>query len=121
MAPILSSSHRSEALDALLAAMHKFVTIPEDKRLSCLDNERLLRPITEAEVLLAVQELSRHKSAGQDGPYNDFYRNTSALMLPALVIISNQILDGVDLPPSFLKALIIPLCKKGDSADAMDY
>lgn len=42
-------------------------------------------------------------------------------MVPALVAIGNQILAGADLPPSFLSALIIPLMKKGDSDDAMDY
>uniref|UniRef100_A0AAV1V694 Reverse transcriptase domain-containing protein n=1 Tax=Peronospora matthiolae TaxID=2874970 RepID=A0AAV1V694_9STRA len=42
-------------------------------------------------------------------------------MVPALVAIGNQILAGADLPPSFLSASIIPLMKKGDSDDAMDY
>ena len=75
-------------------------------------------------MLHAVKALSRHKAAGQVGLNNDYYKDTSALMVPAMVIISNQILDGADLPPSFLTALIIPLRKggkKGDSDDAMDY
>ena len=101
--------------------MHQSVTISEDKRLSRLDNERLLRPITEAEMLLEVQELSRQKSAGQDGLNNDFYKDTPALMASALVIISNQVLHKVDLPPSFLQALIVPLHKRGDTAETMDY
>ena len=42
-------------------------------------------------------------------------------MVPALVVVGNQILTGADLPLSFLTALIIPLRKKGDSDDAMDY
>ena len=108
-APVLSSSRQI------------FVTIPEAKRLSHFDNEHLLRPITEAEVLYVVKVLSRHKAAGQDRLNNDYYKETSALIVPAMVIIINQILDGADLPPSFLTALIIPLQKKGDSDDAMDY
>ena len=72
-------------------------------------------------MLLDVQGLSRHKADGQDGLNNDFYKDTAALMFPALVLISHQILDGEDLPPSFSKTLVIPLRKKGDPADAMDY
>ena len=56
-----------------------------------------------------------------DGLNNDFYKDTSVVMVPALVIISNQILNGADLPLSFLAALIIPLRKKSDSDEAMDY
>ena len=81
----------------------------------------MLQPITEAEVLLAVTCLKRHKSAGPDGLNNDFYKDSAALMVPALVTIGNLILAGADLPPSFLEAFIIPLRKKGDSDDAMDY
>ena len=56
-----------------------------------------------------------------DGLNNDFYKDTSALLVPALVVVSNEILHGKHMPPSFLEALVIPLRKKGDLADALDY
>uniref|UniRef100_A0AAV1URF8 Uncharacterized protein n=1 Tax=Peronospora matthiolae TaxID=2874970 RepID=A0AAV1URF8_9STRA len=76
------------------------------------DNERLLSPLTEAEVLSAIVRLNRRKSAGLDELNNDFYKDTAALMVPALVIISNQILAGSELPASFLESHIIALMKK---------
>ena len=42
-------------------------------------------------------------------------------MVPALLSMSNEILSDAPMPPSFLKALVIPLRKKGDSSDALDY
>ena len=38
-----------------------------------------------------------------------------------MVILRNELRTGKDPPPSFLEGLIIPLFKKGDSVDAMDY
>ena len=38
-----------------------------------------------------------------------------------MVILGNELLTEKDPPPSFLGGLIIPLCKIGDSVDAMDY
>ena len=65
--------------------------------------------------------LNRHKFAGHDGLNNNFYKDTAALMVPSLVVVSNLILAGSDLPLSFLGSLIILLRNKGDSDDAMDY
>ena len=42
-------------------------------------------------------------------------------MVPAIVTIDNELLHGGRPPQSFLEGLIIPLRKRGDSADAMDY
>ena len=95
--------------------------VPSALKLSGDDNMAIFSCVTEAEVLTAVTSLSRHKAAGPDGLNNDFYKYTPALLVSALVAISNQILEGADPPPSFLEALIIPLRKKGDSIDAMDY
>lgn len=119
--PILSAIHRREPLEVLPSAVQRFVRIPTERILLKADNEALLAKFSEAEVLAAVSSLNRHKSAGPDRLNNDFYKDTKALLIPALVDVSNQILDGADPPPSFFKALIIPLRKKGDSADAMDY
>uniref|UniRef100_A0AAV1TUS4 Reverse transcriptase domain-containing protein n=1 Tax=Peronospora matthiolae TaxID=2874970 RepID=A0AAV1TUS4_9STRA len=42
-------------------------------------------------------------------------------MVPALLTVSNEILSGAPMPPSFLEALVVPLRKKGDLADSIDY
>ena len=68
--------------------------------------------ITEAEVLLAAHGLSRHKAASEGGFNNNFYTDTATLLMPALVIISKEIVNEAHLPLSFLAALIIPLRKK---------
>ena len=119
--PVLGVIHRKQPLDGLNAAIQQFVHIPTERVISNAANAALLAEFSEAEVLTAIAGLSRRKSAGPDGLNNDFFKDTTALMVPALVRVSNAIMTGADPPPSFLEALIIPLRKKGDSADAMDY
>ncbi|CAI5747527.1 unnamed protein product [Peronospora destructor] len=77
--------------------------------------------ITEAEVVLAIRALSRHKAPGTDGLGNDFYKDLQSLLVPPLVAVANETIHGAQPPQSFMEALIIPLRKKGDSDDAMDY
>ena len=117
----LSSSYRTIAEKKLSASLQHFATIPMEQRLAALHNDRLLWPITEAEVLLAAHGLSRHKAASEGGFNNIFYTDTATLLMPALVIISKEILNGANMSPLFLAALIIPPRKKGDSDVAMDY
>ncbi|KAE9055570.1 hypothetical protein PF010_g32102 [Phytophthora fragariae] len=81
----------------------------------------LMGEITQNEVIQAVAALNRHKAAGPDGLNNDFVKDMQSLLVPAMVAISNELLKGGDPPPSFLEALIIPLKKKGDSVDAMNF
>uniref|UniRef100_A0AAV1UCF0 Endonuclease/exonuclease/phosphatase domain-containing protein n=1 Tax=Peronospora matthiolae TaxID=2874970 RepID=A0AAV1UCF0_9STRA len=109
---VLGKVHCQEERVDLPSAIRRFVNLPTDRVLSSADNRALLADFSEAEVLAAVSGLSRHKSAGLDGLNNDFYKDTSALLVPALVQLSNQILAGADPPPSFLEALIIPLRKR---------
>ena len=119
--PVLSVVHRVEPLAELPRAMLDFVSVPNDRLISTAANNGLMVDVTENEVLQAITELSRHKASGPDGLNNDFYKDTSALLAPVLVHVCNQILHGSPMPPSFLEALIIPLRKKGDSPDALDY
>ena len=95
--------------------------MPTERMLTQNDNELLMDPFLLAEVLQATALLSRHKAAGEDGLSNDFIKDFQALLAPALVTIGNDILQGRTPPDFFLEGLIIPLRKKGDSEDAMDY
>ena len=118
--PILGCVHRTVSLTDLRRKIRAFATIPAERRLSYLTNHALMVNFSEGDVLQALSDLSRHKSAGPDGLNNDFYKDTSALLVPALVVVSNEILHGNHMPPSFLEALVLPLRNKGDSADVLD-
>ncbi|KAG3117770.1 hypothetical protein PI125_g3462 [Phytophthora idaei] len=95
----------------------KYVRIPEQRKLSMAENDILMAPVTLQEVIDAISTLNRHK----DGLNNDLFKDAQALLAPAMVAISNEFLQGGTPPQSFLEELIIPLRKKGDSVDAMDY
>ena len=73
------------------------------------------------EVVQAISALDRHKEAGADGLYNEFFKDTQAVMVPAIVALGNELLRGGKPPPSLFEGLTIPLRKRGDSGDAMDY
>lgn len=81
----------------------------------------LMKEITKDEVKVAIDALNRHKAAGGDGLNNDFFKDTQALLVPAIVAIGDKVLQGGDPPLSFLQGLIIPLRKKGDSDDVMNF
>ena len=85
------------------------------------DNARLMMPKSLSEVMTAIRALDRRKAAGPDGLNNDFLKDFQALLASALVTIGNELLQGRTPPHSFLECLIIPLRKKSDSMDAMDY
>ncbi|KAE9299141.1 hypothetical protein PF008_g23329 [Phytophthora fragariae] len=119
--PVLGTAHNAFHGMALEVEFDKFVTIPNERRLTPADNRHLMQEITQEEVILAIRSLNRHKAAGPDGLNNDFFKDYQALLVPAMVAIGNELLKGGDPPPSFLEGLIIPLRKKGDSDDAMDF
>ena len=66
-----------------------------------------------AEVVTAITALNLYKAAGYDGLNNDFYKETQAILVPAMFSFRNELLQGRDPPPSFLESLIISLHKKG--------
>ena len=58
------------------------------------------------------------QGGGADILNNEFFKDAQAVLVPAMVAIGNELLARGKLPPSFLQGLILPLQKKGDSADA---
>ena len=119
--PIIGRPHNTVPTKNLRQALIGFITMPPDRVLSRTDNARLMMPITLTLVITAITVLDRHKAAGPDGLNNDFLKDFQALLGPALVTIGNELLQNRAPPKSFLEGLIIPLQKKGDSIDAMDY
>ena len=100
---VLEFIHRKELSENLPSSIRRFVNLPTDRVLLTADNLALFSDFTEAEVLAAISGLSRLKSAGVDGLNNDFYKDTSALLVPALVHLSNQIRAEADPRPLFSK------------------
>ena len=82
---IRSVTYRTAPPADLPSAVHGFVRIPAGRILTAADNQALLGDFTEADVLSAIVGLSCHKSAVSDGLNNDFYKDTAALLVPALV------------------------------------
>ena len=119
--PILGVVHHSTPFEHMATELDTFVQVPADKRISAADNQGLMRAISTDEVIQAISALNRHKAAGADGLNNEFFKDAQAVLVPAMVALGNKLLSGGKPPQSFLKGLIIPLRKKGNSADAMDY
>jgi hypothetical protein len=117
---VLGKVHNEYSGDELEREFDKFVHIPRSRRVSAEQNDDLMKPITEEEVIEAIAALNS-KAAGADGLNNDFFKDAQSLLVPAMVAIGNEILKGSEPPLSFLERIIIPLRKKGDSTDAMDF
>ena len=55
-------------------AFEEFVTIQENRKLTTIENDRLVQPVSMAEVVTARTGINQHKEAGPDGLNNDFYK-----------------------------------------------
>lgn len=118
---IQGQEHVHVTHDRQAQLLDELVTFPADKQISADWNKWIVARITAEEVRQAIKSMSRHKAGGLDSLPNVFYKDFEELMLDHLVVLSNELLEGAPVPPYFAKALIIPLRKKGNSTDAMDY
>lgn len=114
--PILGQS--TVRPDKLKDAVRHFVTIPESRKVTQEENVNLMEKITAEDIESAILSLQRRKSGGLDVLNNAFYRDMSAVMKQTLPQVVNDMLAGKPPPQSFLEALVIPLHKNGDSAQA---
>ncbi|KAF1314920.1 Rxlr effector protein, partial [Globisporangium splendens] len=97
------------------------VYIPETRKVTEAQNQDLMAPITEKEVREAIAALHRHKAGGVDSLNNDFYKDCEDVMVEVLVREFNNIQRGAPMPRSFGQGIVIPLRKKGDSSNPLDY
>ncbi|KAF1325866.1 Rxlr effector protein, partial [Globisporangium splendens] len=97
------------------------VYIPETRKVTEEQNQDLMAPITEKEVREAIAALHRHKAGGVDSLNNDFYKDCEDVMVEVLVQEFNNIQRGAPMPRSFGQGIVIPLRKKGDSPNPLDY
>ena len=77
-----------------------------------IDVQDLDKPITEAEILKAINSLKRGKSLVFDGVLNNFFLDAKKFIIPYLVKIYNKIYDSGTYPDSWCKCLIVPIHKK---------
>ncbi|KAF1326320.1 Rxlr effector protein, partial [Globisporangium splendens] len=97
------------------------VYIPETRKVTEAQNQDLMAPIAEKEVREAIAALHRHKAGGVDSLNNDFYKDCEDAMVDVLVREFNNIQRGAPMPRSFGQGIVIPLRKKGDSSNPLDY
>ncbi|KAF1314926.1 Rxlr effector protein, partial [Globisporangium splendens] len=97
------------------------VYIPGTRKVTEEQNQDLMAPITEKEVREAIAALHRHKAGGVDSLNNDFYKDCEDVMVEVLVQEFNNIQRGAPMPRSFGQGIVIPLRKKGDSPNPLDY
>ncbi|KAF1333210.1 Short chain dehydrogenase, partial [Globisporangium splendens] len=97
------------------------VYIPETRKVTEAQNQDLMAPITEKEVREAIAALHRHKAGGVDSLNNDFYKDCEDAMVDVLVREFNNIRRGAPMPRSFGQGIVMPLHKKGDSPNPLDY
>uniref|UniRef100_K3XDM5 Reverse transcriptase domain-containing protein n=1 Tax=Globisporangium ultimum (strain ATCC 200006 / CBS 805.95 / DAOM BR144) TaxID=431595 RepID=K3XDM5_GLOUD len=97
------------------------VYIPETRKVTEAQNQDLMAPITEKEVREAIAVLHRNKAGGVDSLNNDFYKDCEDVMVEVLVREFNNIQRGAPMPRSFGQGIVIPLRKKGDSPNPLDY
>ena len=91
---------------------------PENQEL----NEELNLPITEAEILKAINGLKCNKSSGLDNIKNEHIKNTCNTMLPIYCKLFNIIFDTGIIPESWSLGTIKPIFKnKGDPKQPENY
>ncbi|KAF1336631.1 Rxlr effector protein, partial [Globisporangium splendens] len=97
------------------------VYILETRKVTEAQNQELMAPIAEKEVRKAITALHRNKAGGVDSLSNDFYKDCEGAMVGVLVQEFNNIRCGAPMPRSFGQGIVIPLRKKGDSSNPLDY
>ena len=85
------------------------------------NNETLNVPITDDEVIHAVNHIRVSSSPGPDGISMHFYKNTLHLILPFLKTLFNEIFDSGNIPKDWGESLMVPVHKNGPRDDPNNY
>lgn len=73
------------------------------------------------EVLAALDTLLPAKAPGMDKIPGDLYRSVRKVWAPYLWVLFNALLQGMEIPPTWLGAEIVPIFKKGSPLDPKNY
>lgn len=79
------------------------------------------RPFEMWELLHVLQKSKNNKAPGKDRISYEFYKNAPECFLEEVMILLNRIFLTGDVPDSFRSSIIIPLFKKGDPNDCVNY
>jgi hypothetical protein len=82
--------------------------------------EDLDGPITEEEIVTAMQHMKNGKASGPDGIALEMLK-FSHVFVPCLVVLYNHILQTGVYPKKWCEGIICPIHKKGDKNDANNY
>ena len=85
------------------------------------DIEELDRNISLDEIEKAINSLKRGKSPGFDGILCDFFIDAKYFIAPYLLTTYNEIFNSGIYPESWSNGLIVPIHKKGDTAEPNNY
>ncbi|XP_072114005.1 3-hydroxy-3-methylglutaryl-CoA reductase a isoform X1 [Mobula birostris] len=96
-----------------------FLDLP---KLTDLQNESLLEPVTVKELNVAISRLKAGKSPGSDGFTSEWYKSLKTQLAPLLFNTFNWILQRGETPPSWREAIISVIPKEGkDKLECGNY
>ena len=78
-------------------------------------------PITEEDIMRAVEHLKTNKAPGTDGIVAEMIKTSLSQILPFLVALFNRIFDTEEYPTEWTGAIIIPIHKSGNKNDPDNY
>ena len=78
-------------------------------------------PITEEEIMRAVEHLETSKAPGTDDILAEMIKTSLPQILPFLVALFNRIVDTGEYPTAWTGAIIIPIHKSGNKNDPDNY
>ena len=84
-------------------------------------NHTLNRPISEAEVLLALRKIKLRKAPGPDGIIGEIIRYSGNQVVHFFVKFFNTLFDKGIFPDGWTESIVIPLFKKGDMNNPSNY
>ena len=85
------------------------------------ENHTLNRPISEAEVLLALRKIKLRKAPGPDGIIGEIIRYSGNQVVHFFVKFFNTLFDSGIFPDRWTESIVIPLFKKGDMNNPSNY
>ena len=85
------------------------------------ENHTLNRPVSEAEVLLALRKIKLRKAPGPDGVIGEIIRYSGNQVVHFFVKFFNILFDKGIFPDGWTESIVIPLFKKGDMNNPSNY
>ena len=89
--------------------------------LNSKQQQELLRPFEEEEVLEVFRTLKPDKAPGPDGLVNNWYKDFSTVLIPAFLTLTNYWLQTQNVPDDFSTCIITSLKKTPNSKKPLDF